>query len=371
MIRNPLKGTFFLVGLMLCFHFVSAQKVLLSLPAGEQLLYPESSLRLFDREGGLQVCTADQQGQYYVYKNNRKLGPYNSVQVATEQIVFPDEEDIADSQALETQNQAYNNEFVQWDDQGKTYLTFKGTKTGPYPFIKDLYLSADKSRFFSIVAKESGPDATQTQFQLISSSGKTTDLIGEPYDLKVDASLGMAVVATRLEKKDPASDEATAKYNARIEELVAKMGEGELSMEQLTKLSEELNQLSEKAQGAGITEYYVFTSDAESFGPFHSYAEPGFGLNSGPRWYLFADGKLYLNGKAVKDYGKQSIPDGFWWSKTGNNYAFRTSESIVFSTGQTFPLPIEIKVLEENGQTVLKWLTFENESKFVYYQKTL
>jgi hypothetical protein len=43
----------------------------------------------------------------------------------------------------------------------------------------------------------------------------------------------------------------------------------------------------------------------------------------------------------------------------------------VFSTGQTFPLPIEIKVLEENGQTVLKWLTFENESKFVYYQKTL
>jgi len=43
-----------------------AQKVLLTLPQGEQILYAESSLSMFDTEGGLQVCTGNNKGQYFV-----------------------------------------------------------------------------------------------------------------------------------------------------------------------------------------------------------------------------------------------------------------------------------------------------------------
>ena len=359
----------FIASAMTICHSVSAQKVLLTLPAGEQLLYPESSLTMFDKEGGLQVCTVDQQGKFYIYKNNNKIGPFLNAQKAANQISFPDyDQHDEKGQAI---NQNYNSEFVLWDDAGNSYIKFGEKQIGPFRFIKELFIAPNGKSFIAVVA-EPGPDANgNTRFQFLCSNGKTIELTGEPLDLKVDQTVQFAVVASRVEKTSQANLDASKNYNSKIEELIAKMGEGELSMEQLVKYSEELNKLQEQSQSQKTESYQVFTSTGEIFGPFQSYIEPGFGYNGGTKWYMYADGKLYISGKPVKEIKDYNSITGFWWSKNGNNYAYRTGESIVFSSGQTYSNPIEIKVVEENGQTILKWLTFENESKFVFYQKTL
>jgi hypothetical protein len=352
-----------------------SQKILYSLPHGEQLLYAESFLAFFDSQEGIQVCTTDEQGRFYVFKNNRKLGPFNDLDEATGLIVWPDDwhDDYPGSGAI--MNQAYNDDYVTWDNnEGCNYIKAGNKRLGPFQSVKDLYVSPDGKNYIAIVA-EIDPDYTYPpEYQLISATNPGIKLKGEPNELHVSRSVKSGVVSTRFEKTEDIDMDVYNEQQAMMEKMITDWENEEFSLDELMELSMQINEINSMAEES-TREYYVYLCDNKVFGPFttelYGSLNPGFGINSGERWHMVADGKLYINGNHVMDVEEGTVISDFWWSLSGNNYAYSTYESIVFSTGEISPYPLEVKAVEENGKTVIKWLTLENERDFVFYQKTL
>jgi hypothetical protein len=352
-----------------------SQKILYSLPHGEQLLYAESFLAFFDSQEGIQVCTTDEQGRFYVFKNNRKLGPFNDLDEATGLIVWPDDwhDDYPGSGAI--MNQAYNDDYVTWDNnEGCNYIKAGNKRLGPFQSVKDLYVSPDGKNYIAIVA-EIDPDYTYPpEYQLISATNPGIKLKGEPNELHVSRSVKSGVVSTRFEKTEDIDMDVYNEQQAMMEKMITDWENEEFSLDELMELSMQINEINSMAEES-TREYYVYLCDNKVFGPFttelYGSLNPGFGINSGERWHMVADGKLYINGNHVMDVEEGTVISDFWWSLSGNNYAYSTYESIVFSTGESFPYPLEVKAVEENGKTVIKWLSLENEKDFIFYQKTL
>ncbi|MBN2806715.1 MAG: hypothetical protein JXR22_08650 [Prolixibacteraceae bacterium] len=362
-----------LLAFLLVIKIVDAQEVLLSIPVGEQLLHAESNLSLFDQQGKLQVCTVDKNGKYFVYSGGKKSGPYSSAQKATANIDYGSGSD--DSSPEGPGNEAYNEQLVKMDGNGLIKINIGGKSYGPFVQIRDLFRSSDGKRFFALVGSDVDEnDDGLTDFKIISNVHPDVVLEGEPYDLRTDQQVSMAVVVSKCEKRSDDQQEAMTDYNAKMEEIMARMQEGgEMSLEQLAQMGKELEGL-EQESGYASVEYIVYTADGKHFGPFTSdnwnMQNPGFGSNSKGRWYMLADGKLYINGKASINFDNTEV-SGFWWASNGNNFALATYDELVFSTGERYPYPLQFKVTGENGQTILKWLMLEQERKFVAYQKKL
>lgn len=356
------------IALLLC-NALTAQKVLLTIAPNEDMLYAESNLALFDMNGTLQVCTTDGQGNYYVYKNDKKSGPYNDVQKAVNQIDYPENDFSQDDPGDEPVNEAFNEQWVNVDESGNLFLKAGNRKMGPFSNVKDLYFSPDKQRYFAVVSKLTADYSTTTKYEIISSDNAGITIPGEPSDLITDGMVTIAVVLTKTEKKDAERASAMEHYNKKMEEISTKLGQEDLSIEEITKMGEEINALQESAGEASL-EYYIYTSKGQKMGPFNYATNPGFGVNAGAKWHMVADGQLYIAGKAVKQIGEVDL-NGFWWSKNGSAYAYSSYDQLVFSDGASFPFPIQMKVVEEGGKTVLKWLALLDERKFVAYSKAL
>lgn len=350
-----------------------AQQLLLTIPEGEQLLHAESNLSLFDQHGKLQVCTVDKSGKYFVYSGESKSGPYSSAQKASANIDYGSRNTYSSDNG--PGNEAYNEEFVKTDGKGLIKINIGGKSYGPFVQIRDLFRSPDGKRFFALVGSDMDEnDDGLTDFKIISNLYPEVLLEGEPNELCTDQQVTMAVVVSKCEIRSDDQQDAMSDYNAKMEEIMARMQQGgEMSLEQLTQMGKELEGLQQKS-GYESVAYNVYTADGKHFGPFTSnnwsMQNPGFGSNSKGRWYMLADGKLYINGKVAMNFENTEI-SGFWWAGTGNNYALATYDELVFSNGERYPYPIQFKVTEENGQTVLKWLVLEQERKFVAYQKKL
>ena len=354
---------------LLLYSTLSAQKVLLTIAPDEDLLYAESNLALFDMNGTLQVCTTDGQGNYFVYKNNKKTGPYNDVQKAVNQIDFPENDFSQDAPGPDPVNEAFNEQWVNVDESGRLFLKAGNKKLGPFSNVKDLYFSPDKQRYVAVVSKLTTDYSAATQYEIISSDNAGFTIPGEPSDLKTDRMLTTAVVLCKTGKNDAEQASAMERYNKKMEEVAVKLGQEDLSIEEIAKLGEEIDALQVGASAAAY-EYYIFTLNGQKMGPFDYAINPGFGENAGVKWHMVADGQLYIAGKAVKQVGEVDLT-GFWWSKNGSTYAYSTYDQLVFSDGEKFPYPIELKVAEEGGKTVLKWLALLDERKFVVYSKVL
>jgi hypothetical protein len=356
------------LALILIFNLSAAntQEVLLTLPHGEELLYEESYLTLFEVKNGLQVCTIDKEGHYYVYMNNLRHGPFFKLQDATELINYTGYDSNSGN---DPKNKAYDEDLVSMDDEGDVYITINQKRSGPYRSVQDLYVSANGIDYMAVVSKIDKMYKYPPDYLLIGSSHPDVPLRGEPYELKVNQSVKNGVVATRIENSENTDMEAVYKQLERIAELAELMEAEKISMQQYIN---EMTIIGSQAE-SNSHEYYVYTDNKQVLGPYSinyfSSQVPGYGVNSGDRWHMVAGGKLYISGKPVKDFDDFIVD--FYWSKTGNNYAYQTYDSIFFSSGESYSFPVEIKAVEEKGKTVLKWLTFENESKFVLYQKTL
>jgi hypothetical protein len=362
-----------LLCLILCFN-ANAQQLLLTIPAGEELLHAESNLSLFDQQGKLQVCTVDKDGRYFMYSGGKKLGPFQTAQQAANRLSGDTESYDYDNEEGPG-NDAYAEEFVQLTTEGLLFLKVMGKRYGPFEQIKDLYRSPDGKRFFALVGSDVDEnDDGLTDFKIISNVHPEVLLEGEPYDLRTDRQVSMAVVVTKCEMRSDEQQEAMTDYNAKMEEIMARMQEGgEMSLEQLAQMGKELEGLEQESGDASV-EYRVYTADGKHFGPFTSdnwnMQNPGFGSNSKGRWYMLADGNLYINGKASMKFDNTDL-SGFWWTGNGDDYVLATYDELFLSTGERFSYPLQFKVVEENGQTVLKWLVLEQERKFVAYQKKL
>jgi hypothetical protein len=365
-------GFIVMASFLLCKPYSSfAQKVLLTLAAGEQLLYAESSLSLFDTDGGLQVCASNSNGQYFVYKNNNKLGPYSDLQKVAGLIEYPDEF-VNDDNSNMLVNEAYNENFVSMDENGNSYITFGNKKWGPYSLVKDLYLSKQNQKFWAVVVLPQTDYTKPLQYQLIGSSAQAVNIKGEPYDLKVNKDLSMATLAAKHEIRGEVDVAALNKYNEELEKLMAEMGD-ELDMDKLAEMVNEMGKLGEQSQ-LQATDFYVYSSKGSGHGPFKTMLigekNPAFCSSEGSNWYFIADGFLYKNGSKTASLTDTDI-NKIWWSANAQSYAYSTYEKLVFSSGEQYPFPLEMKTVNENGKTTLKWLALEDGHKFVLYSKTL
>jgi hypothetical protein len=348
-----------------------AQKVLLTLPQGEQILYAESSLSMFDTEGGLQVCTGNNKGQYFVYKNNKKLGPFSDLQKVASLIEYPDSYAYDENTGMPV-NEAYNDNIVSYDENGSSFIAFGNKKYGPFSQVKDLYLTKQNSKFWAVVALPQTDYLKPPQFQLIGSLAPATDIKGDPYDLKVNNDLSMALVASRVENQGEIDMDAMNKYSQELEKLMAEMGD-ELDMDKLAEMSKKMEKLTTQNQMQNA-QFHICTSESKHFGPFCSMypgeKNPAFCASEGSNWYFVADGFLYKNGTKTT-----SLPDSdinqIWWSANAQSFAYSTYEKLIFSSGEQFPFPLEMKTVTENGKTTLKWLALEDGQKLVLYNKTL
>jgi len=348
-----------------------AQKVLLTLPQGEQILYAESSLSMFDTEGGLQVCTGNNKGQYFVYKNNKKLGPFSDLQKVASLIEYPDSYAYDENAGIPV-NEAYNENIVSYDENGNSFIAFGNKKYGPFSQVKDLYISKQMQKFWAVVALPQTDYSRPPQYQLIGSSAQNIDIKGDPYDLKVNNDLSMALVASKYELRGDVDIDAMNKYTQELEKMMAEMGD-ELDMEKLAEMSKKMEKLATQNQMQNA-QYHICTSESKHFGPFSSMfpdeTNPAFCSDKGSNWYFVADGFLYKNGTKTT-----SLPDSdinqIWWSANAQSFAYSTYEKLVLSTGEQFPFPLEMKTVTENGKTTLKWLALEDGQKLVLYNKTL
>lgn len=361
--------------LLITFNITSAQKVLLTLPQDERILYAESYLSLFDSNQGLQVCTIDEQGMFYLHKNGKKQGPYEDVEEVMMLIEYPGDEDYYnDQQGDNLINQANNMDYVSMGDDGNIYITAKGIKSGPFSSVKDLYFTAGGNAYMGVVSRPQDDYTLPPAYLLIRSGQSDIELEGEPFDLKVSPGVKSGILATVSEEIPEIDYNLINEQNEKMMEMARKLEEGEVSMEQLQKFVEEREKM-EKQMRQSTKDFYVYTTRGEVFGPYKSDVfsgdNPAYGYNSGERWHMLADGRLYLNGMTDLDLGGYSHITGLWWSAKSNTFAYSTYESIVFSSGESYPAPLEIKVVEEGGLTILKWLTLEDEKRFVLYEKSL
>jgi len=371
-----LKITALVVVLFSISNFSTAQKILLTVPQDEKILYAESYLSFFYTDEGIQVCTVDQNGAYYLYRNSKKQGPFKDINDAVDQIVYQEDEDYLDDWMNgRPENQNRNRDYISIDGvSNRYYINFNGKKSGPYYFVKDFFLQPGGKGFIAVVAMLQDDYSQPPKYMLISSGKPGIEMKGEPSELRVSRSVKSAVVTTMFEERPEIDMDALNKQNEKIMEMAKRMEEGEMSMEEMQKFAAEMDNMNKQTKQA-TKEYYVYTLDGKVFGPgkknYFSSNNPGFGINSGERWHLLADGKLYMGGLPAADLGDHKRIIKLWWSEKGNNYAYSTSNSLVFSSGQSFPAPVELKGVEENGQYVLKWLNLQDGRKFVLYQKAL
>jgi hypothetical protein len=357
---------------LLCTNLMG-QNVILTIDNGEEILFPESSISLSDARGGIQVCTVDGSGNYYAYIGGRKQGPFSNKEDAFEKIVFPETtENLTDQTNFD--NKAFDEKFLTVNENGESFIKAGGKSLGPYTIVKELYFSPDGKHFAATAGLLVDKEKFIPEYHLLSSENSDIKLKGEPGTIRYSQLLKTVVVCTEEVIRPDVNMKEVEDYTAKVQAIMKEFENGEMNADAIARMSEKMEQLKKPDNSQPQNSYYVYSNNGIVLGPFTSCPSEknlGFGLNSGERWHFFDSGKLYISGNLAKDFGSDISITNFWWSKTGNGYAFSTYNELVFSDGKTYPFPLEIVPVYESGKTLLKWLVLEENRKFVLYQKEL
>jgi hypothetical protein len=349
------------------------QKVILSIDEGEEILYPESSISLSDNRGGLQVCTVDDSRNFYVYANGNKQGPFSKAEDAIGKIIFPETAQTAEEQT-NLENKAWDEKYVTVNEKGESFIHAGDKIFGPYSIIKELYFSPDGKRYAATTGLLVNQEKFITEYYLLSSESPEIKLKGEPGTIRASQSLKTIVVCTEEIIRQEINQKEIQDYADQVQIIMKEFEKGDKSMDAINKLAEKMDQLKKPETTQPQTNYYIYSNTGTEFSPLQSCPgekDLGFGWNSGERWHFFDSGKLYVSGKLIQDFGRDISINNFWWSKSGNGYAFSTYDGLIFSDRKTYPFPLEIMFFEENGKSFLKWIALEERRNFVLYQKEL
>lgn len=349
------------------------QKLILSIDQGEEILYPESSISLNDKQGGIQVCTVDNSGNYYVYSEGIKKGPFSKKENAFEKIAFPNTSNESNT-TPEHENKAWEEDYVTINEKGESFLKVNGKTMGPYSTVRDLYITADGKHFAAITGKLRSDQSFMTDYFLSSADYPEVKLSGEPGILKASQSLKTAVVCTEETITQEIDMKSIEDYSAQVEKLMKEFETSEMSVDDINKMGEKMEQIKKPESLQSKSNHYIYINSGTKIDLLESCPgekELNFGINSGEKWFYFENGKLFISGKLEKDFGDNKNITNFWWSKNGNGYAFSTYSELIFSDGKTYPFPLSMILFEENGKTFLKWITLEENRNFIIYQKEL
>jgi hypothetical protein len=343
----------YIIWLFLIIPAIEAQedvtrKVLLSLQPKEYIITNESCLNISSTDDQPYLVTW-QDKLLYVYENSVRKGPYKN----TNEIKFRNcgEDKSAECSVFNYPEQEEMMQlYVEVTDAGAYNIKFKGQTYGPYTFVSGFHVSPDKSMFVAVAANQ------QMKFSLITSDGLQQNIDGTFERIIISPSGNQYLV---LVKETEGIDMSAL---------------SKMSGEELMKYMQEQAQ---KQQNAGEPLTQIYGTGGKLYGKYRSSDiypnNPAYCQTGGDNWYMVFDNALYVNGHLLKQFD-----DNFsvqtckvWLSADGKRYALVGYNEIIFSDGNSYPPPIQLKVEKSAGKTILKWIALENGKDLVSYSKEL
>jgi hypothetical protein len=325
------------------------RKILFSIGVGEKPIFNESIIKLSPIGNSVIVLTSDEEGRIYVYDNGRKRGPFRELNQTG--VIFPQDDPNEFDPIFRKESDSDYEKYISYDDAGQINLKFGGKSFGPYQFILEFYLSADKNGFYAIVMKENKP-------QIIGSAGNRFELDGQPGFNCISPS-GRKMMVTTVRENYEAGEQVNRDLS-------------KLSAEQVSKIGKE----TEAKQKSKPPEAYVWFQDGKKFGPYDPKKitgnNPAFLKTGGDNWVLTMNSKLYINGIATKDLINEFIsPANIWLTEDGKRYAIIVYNRIEFSDGSVYKDPLKIRIDTSQKKIMVWWLAVENGKDIVLNSKTL
>ncbi len=349
-----MKKTLFIVLFAAGISFLNAnaqvnKQILLKLQPGETIITGESCIEMTSQGNSLYVVT-QQGGNIYYYEGGQRKGPFKSFNAAKiKNCSSSSNEGCAVFEAEATDNQ----DFITMTDEGKMSVKFAGKTYGPYKFIKELFVSKDKSTFVAAVASD------DMKFSVITPDGVVKTASGSINSISVSRNYKKFIA---LEKENEAitNEMMTADF-------------ANMTTEQIMKMAKDME---EKQKNAGEPKAYVYTNGGKKFGPYPvnsvSDNNPAFSKTGGDNWYMVLDNTLYINGLKVKEF-TDMYPStcNVWISADGKRWMISDYDKMLFSDGTRYNAPIKISTENKEGKTMLKWVSFENEKELISYSREL
>jgi hypothetical protein len=78
-----------------------------------------------------------------------------------------------------------------------------------------------------------------------------------------------------------------------------------------------------------------------------------------------------MNGNKFITLNENPDPCNLWISKDSKRYAVVSYDKILFNDGESYPYPLEIEYISENGKVYLSWVALENKINLILYKKEL
>jgi hypothetical protein len=322
---------------------IQAQKAskttILTLQTGEQLIYGENCFNIGSGGKNTLVFTSMSTGgkiQYFLYENGLKKGPFTEIK--------PDMVKCGGSTYTKNcARQPHSGDFSDQTDKyvtinqadGRATINLNGKTYGPYFSINHLVVSADKKKFYAIIM-----DPMTMKSDFICSDGRTVPLGGSGDGIYVSPDGNEAYVFQK----------------------------GTINLEELMKSGGDMSKINID----DMNKVFLVSITGKKLGPFEN-------LNSGETWFCRTNNGLlyrmgydvYLNGSKLYTLSDTPDPCTFWLSSDSKRYAVVSYDKLLFSNGESYPYPLEVELIIENGKMYLSWVALENGTNLVLFKKEL
>jgi hypothetical protein len=115
---------------------------------------------------------------------------------------------------------------------------------------------------------------------------------------------------------------------------------------------------------------FLFSMDGKKFGPYNSDSFRDTWYTEAGQWIIYADSQVFLNGIALFRTEDNVSACDIWFSAVGKDYAWANYQKLVFADGSSYPAPMVITNVNENGKAYLKWLSLEDGKNLVFYTRS-
>lgn len=351
--RHILISLFFLFGLLIPCGIAYSQtlrKVLFSMGNEEYPVYDESRIYMENQDATVSLVTMTYDSNYFLYENGEKKGPFPD----TESCGFVPDPDDGD---MYSSNYFFEGvppaaDMIQYDEYGKIIINTGGKNYGPYESVYNIYVN-NHGKFKMAITGEG------MKLSLLTGKGELIPLEGTVYSVNISPS-GDHVMAVVETGSMAAMEYMTRDYSGMTQE----------------EILEAIREIEEKQKNAPPPEVFIYFDDGTKFGPYPQepimMGNPGYCKTGGDNWTLLLYKDLYVNGSLLATLEDDYVSSGdIWLSEDGTRFAVINYEKLHFSDGESYEYPLKVKLIKREGRTWVTWISIENRTDVVVYQKPL
>ncbi|MBN2484953.1 MAG: hypothetical protein JXB34_03165 [Bacteroidales bacterium] len=347
------------------------QKVLVSLQKGEEPMYYESCIPMSFANGNLHLVTRAG-GQFYVYENGTRKGPFKN----TSNIAAGNCDDAtgnsSDCAVREWYPDLYD-KFVKTTNDGQIKVVYNGKTYNEFENVNNIVFSENGLKIAVLGTNE------EWEPLFLTPEGTIIALEGEPERIIISPNGSTAIAVIKGSETKTLSDTETQLANMqKMAEEMQSADFASMTPEQMEAFSKNLQQKYGFSDNSNSNnpDYYLYTSNGKKLGPFKFVSDgnnPAFNITGENNWYFIDDNKLFVNGTLLKNFGDSSPSAcNIWLSPDGKRYAaFNGYEKLVFSDGQAYLNPLQIKAELINGKAYLTWLSLNTNNQMVLFKKAI